>query len=53
MQVWTCWSIGMQGSTEFGRGLALLGGQQRAQEPVVQLGVEDATLIPSGVRTRL
>jgi len=30
-----------QGCPEFGWGLGLVGGQQRPQEPVVQLGVED------------
>jgi hypothetical protein len=30
-----------QGCAEFGWGLGLVGGQQGAQEPVVELGVED------------
>ena len=39
---------GAQGGAEFGRGLGLVGGQERAQEPVVQLGVEDRDLEPVG-----
>jgi hypothetical protein len=40
-----------QGGAEFGRGLGLVGAQERAQQPVVQLGVEDSDLDPVGVRT--
>ena len=32
---------GAQGGSEFGGCLGLVGGQERAQEPVVELGVED------------
>jgi hypothetical protein len=32
---------GAQGGSEFGWGLGLVGGQQRAQQPVVEFGVED------------
>jgi hypothetical protein len=32
---------GLQGSPEFGWRLGLVGGNQRDQEPVVELGVED------------
>ena len=48
---------GAEGGAEFGWGLGLVGGQQWAQQPVVQLGVEDGDLdsvggqdIAAGVR---
>ncbi len=41
---------GALGGAEFGRGLGLVGGQQRAQEPVVQLGL--AWPSPSGLLSR-
>jgi hypothetical protein len=37
---------GAQGGAQFGRGLGLVGGEGRAQQPVVQLGVEDGDLDP-------
>jgi hypothetical protein len=37
----TCWVDGAQGIAERGRGLGLVTGHQRAQEPVMHLGVED------------
>ena len=36
---------GTQGDAEFGRGLGLVGGQERAEEPVVELGVEDGDFV--------
>jgi len=42
---------GAQRGPEFSRGLGLVGGQERAQEPVVQLGVEDRDADAVGVRT--
>ena len=35
---------GAQGGAEFGRGLGLVGGQERAQQAVVELGVKDRGL---------
>ncbi len=37
---------GTQGGSEFGWGLGLVGGPERAQQPVVQLGIEDRDLDP-------
>ena len=40
-----------EGGAELGRGLGLAGGEQRGQDPVVDLGVEDREARPSGVRS--
>jgi hypothetical protein len=39
---------GVQDGAESGWGLGLVGGQQWAQQPVVELGVEDGDLDPVG-----